>query len=65
MDVKFAFLNGDLEEEVYMQPPPGFEKRFGTGVCRLKKALYGFKQSLRAWFDRFTEFVKRQGYLQA
>ena len=65
LDVKNAFLNGDLEEEVFMDPPPGFEDRFGTKVCRLKKALYGLKQSPRAWFDRFTKFVLKQGYSQA
>ncbi|TYK14395.1 Cysteine-rich RLK (RECEPTOR-like protein kinase) 8 [Cucumis melo var. makuwa] len=63
-DVKNAFLNGDLVEEVYMSPLPGFEVQFGQHVCKLQKSLYGLKQSSRAWFDRFTTFVKSQGYSQ-
>ncbi|KAA0025138.1 Retrovirus-related Pol polyprotein from transposon TNT 1-94 [Cucumis melo var. makuwa] len=64
LDIKNAFLNGDLVEEVYMSPPPGFEAQFGQQVCKLQKSLYGLKQSPRAWFDRFTTFVKSQGYSQ-
>ncbi|CAH9126355.1 unnamed protein product [Cuscuta epithymum] len=64
LDVKNAFLNGKLEE-VYMNPPPGFENKFGSRVCKLERSLYGLKQSPRAWFDRFTQFVKKQGYKQA
>ncbi|KAL0544471.1 hypothetical protein IC582_019587 [Cucumis melo] len=64
LDVKNAFLNGDLVEEVYMSPPSGFEAQFGQQVCKLQKSLYGLKQSPRAWFDRFTTFVKSQGYSQ-
>jgi len=51
MDVKNAFLNGDLHEEVYMQPPPGVDTPPGH-VCRLRRALYGLKQAPRAWFER-------------
>ncbi|TYK10665.1 Beta-galactosidase [Cucumis melo var. makuwa] len=64
LDVKNAFLNGDLVEEVYMSLPPGFEAQFGQQVCKLQKSLYGLKHSPRAWFDRFTTFVKSQGYNQ-
>ena len=66
LDVKNAFLNGDLDEEVFMRLPPGFETKFGAEkVCKLKKSLYGLKQSPRAWFERFGKAVKRLGYDQS
>ena len=66
LDVKNAFLNGDLEEEVFMSPPPGFEESFGVGkVCKLKKSLYGLKQSPRAWFERLGKVIKHYGYTQS
>ncbi|GKF76278.1 retrovirus-related pol polyprotein from transposon TNT 1-94, partial [Tanacetum coccineum] len=50
MDVKSAFLNGKISEEVYVQQPPGFESsEFPNHVCKLDKALYGLKQALGAW----------------
>ena len=49
---------------MYMDAPPGFCEKFGTKVCKLKKSLYGLKQSPRAWFEKFTQFVKSQGYTQ-
>jgi hypothetical protein len=65
MDVKNAFLHGDLQEEVYMEIPPGFANSQTVGkVCRLKKSLYGLKQSPRAWFDRFRRAVCGMGYTQ-
>ena len=63
LDVKNAFLNGGLEE-VYMDIPPSFENKFGSNVCTLNKCLYGLKQSPRAWFEKFTQSMKKQGYIQ-
>ena len=64
LDVKIAFLNGILEEEVFMRLPAGFE-RGENKVCKLKKALYGLKQSPRAWFTRFGKVIKNFGYMQS
>jgi hypothetical protein len=65
-NVKNAFLHGDLEEEIYMETPPGFASSTGKGmVCKLKKALYGLKQSPRAWFGRFTKFMLALVYKQS
>ncbi|PRQ35290.1 putative RNA-directed DNA polymerase [Rosa chinensis] len=66
-DVKNAFLNGNLEEEVYMDVPPGV-KNYPSDVgkvCKLKKSLYGLKQSPRAWFGRFSKSMKAFGYRQS
>lgn len=66
LDVKNAFLHGELLEEVYMEAPPGFEDDFKDGeVCRLKKSIYGLKQSPRAWFGRFTMAMKKYGFKQS
>ena len=65
LDVKNAFLHGDLQEEVYMEVPPGMAAAGNGGkVCKLKKALYGLKQSPRAWLDRFRKVVCGMGYGQ-
>ena len=63
MDVKSTFLNGELEEEVYIEQPQGFEQSdHGDVVCRLKKALYGLKQAPRAWYARLDKYLQQQGF---
>ena len=63
MDVKSAFLNGDLNEEVYVEQPPGFESvSFPNHVFKLKKALYGLKQAPRAWYETLSKFLIEKGF---
>ena len=65
MDVKTTFLNGVIQEEVYIEQPEGFEthgKR--THVCRLKKALYGLKQAPRAWYGRLDSYLQQLGFVK-
>ena len=63
MDVKSTFLNGELEEEVYIEQPKGFilgnDAKF---VCKLKKALYGLKQAPRSWYENIDSFFLQIGY---
>ena len=61
MNVKNAFLNGDLNEEVYMQHSPGLSVELNM-VCRIRRALYGLKQAPRAWFTKFSSTIFRLGY---
>ena len=61
MDVKNAFLNGDLSEDVYMQPPPGFSIE-SNKVCHLRCILYDFKQAPQAWFAKFSSTIFCLGY---
>ena len=63
MDVKFVFLNGELEEEVYVEQPEGFLLSQNRDyVCKLRKALYGLKQDPRPWFLRLDNYLKQQRY---
>jgi hypothetical protein len=63
MDVKSTFLNGFLEEKVYVDQPPGFEvQEHPTKVYQLKKALYGLKQSPRAWYSRIDTYLLKSGF---
>ena len=63
MDVKTAFLNGDLYENIYMAQPKGFvvegKERMG---CRLKKSIYGLKQTSRQWYLKFDETIRKFGF---
>ncbi|GBM13453.1 Retrovirus-related Pol polyprotein from transposon TNT 1-94 [Araneus ventricosus] len=64
MDVKTAFLNGDLHEVVYMSQPQGYDD--GTGkVCKLNKSLYGLKQAPRQWFHKFQQFMNKVKFKQS
>jgi transposase InsO family protein len=63
MDVKSAFLNGFINELVYVDQPPGFEDpRYPNHVYRLSKALYGLKQAPRAWYERLRDFLIEKGF---
>jgi hypothetical protein len=63
MDVKSAFLNGVLEEEVYVRQLPGFEsEKYPHRVYKLRKALYGLKQAPRAWYGRLRGFLFERGF---
>ncbi|GKC61157.1 retrovirus-related pol polyprotein from transposon TNT 1-94 [Tanacetum coccineum] len=63
MDVKTDFLNGPLKEEVYVSQPDGFfDPDHPEKVYRLRKALYGFKQALRAWYDELLTFMVSKGF---
>ena len=58
MNVKSAFLNGFINEEVYVEQPPGFENpHFPNHVFKLSKALYCLKQSPRAWYEKLSKFL--------
>ncbi|KAI3524454.1 hypothetical protein L1887_03109 [Cichorium endivia] len=63
LDVKNAFLHGDLNETVFMHQPPGFiDSVYPNHVCRLKRSLYGLKQAPRAWYTRFSNFLLSHGF---
>ncbi|KAJ0585764.1 putative RNA-directed DNA polymerase [Helianthus annuus] len=65
MDVKTAFLNEDLDEDVYMKQPEGFKPEGQEQlVCKLKKSIYGLKQASRQWYLKFDEVMKKQGFMK-
>ena len=61
MDVSNAFLNGNLTEEVYMKPPPGYS-HYPSQVYKLCRALYRLKQAPRAWFANFSSTIGKLGF---
>ena len=66
LDVKTAFLHGELEEEIYMTQPDGFQVPGKENhVCKLKKSLYGLKQSPRQWYKRFDSYMVKLGYTRS
>ena len=66
LDVKFAFLNGDLKEEFYLVQPEGFIKKGQEDlVCKLKKALYGLKQAPRSWYIKIDSFFAEKGFVKS
>jgi hypothetical protein len=63
MDVKSAFLNGEIEEEVYIEQLEGFQlSKNSDYVCKLKKALYGLKKAPRAWYSRLDKCIQHAGF---
>ena len=66
MDMKTTFLNGVIEEEVYIKQPHGFEvEDRKSHFCRLKKALYGLKQAPKAWYGRIDSFLMSLGFTKS
>mgnify|MGYP002775980085 CR=1 FL=1 len=62
-DKKKDFLQGDVEEEVFMIQPPGFEStKHLTAICQLKKPLYGLKQAPHAWHSKITQYLHQIGF---
>ncbi|GKF87328.1 retrotransposon protein, putative, ty1-copia subclass [Tanacetum coccineum] len=65
MDVKTAFLNGRLDEDIYMEQPKGYvNPKYPNRVCKLQRSIYGLKQASRQWNKRFDEEIKKFRFTQ-
>ena len=64
MDVKTAFLNGYIEEDIFMEQPKGFESEDSSKVCKLNRSIYGLKQALRSWNYRFDEAIRSYDFIK-
>ena len=64
MDVKTAFLNGNLTEEVYMTQPEGFTSMDSMKVCKLQKSIFGLNQASRSWYIHFNEAIMESDFMQ-
>ena len=62
--MKNTFLHGFIEKKIYTKVPPRYSRSLNNQVCRLRKAIYGLKQSPRAWFGSFSLAMKKCGYFQ-
>ena len=63
LDVKIAFLNGDIEETIYMMQPENFESKESKHlVCKLKKSIYGLKQASCQWYQKFDQVITSFGF---
>ena len=66
MDVKATFLHGDLDEEIYMKQPEGFiVKGKKEMVCKLKKSIFGLKQSPKMWYQKFDTYTQGLGFVRS
>ena len=66
LDVKNAFLNGDLQEKIYIEQLEGYiHPEYPSYVCKLKKALYGLKQAPRAWYQKLVEWLSSAGFQES
>lgn len=65
IDVKTAYLHGQLQEEIFMRQPPGYESGEPKEVCRLRRSIYGLKQAARVWNAKIDEVLKRMGFNQS
>ena len=61
MDIKSAFLNRNISEEVYIEQPPGFKNyKLSDHIFKLEKSLYGLKQTPRAWYEKLSNFLTKK-----